>query len=80
MVRNIGKDKQMERQPVTSSNLRSVGYDPDSRTLEIEFQTGRVWRYAGVPPSVYSTLMAADSKGSYFNSLIRDVYPDIRVS
>jgi hypothetical protein len=69
----------MQRQPVTSSNLRSVGYDPDSRTLEIEFQTGRVWRYANVPPSVYSTLMAADSKGSYFNSCIRDAFPDMPV-
>jgi hypothetical protein len=70
----------MQRQPVTSSNLRSVGYDPDSRTQEIEFQTGRVWRYSNVPRSVYSALLAADSKGSYFNSCIRDAYPDIRVS
>ncbi len=69
----------MQRQPVTSSNLRSVGYDPDSQALEIEFQTGRVWRYSTVPRSVYSALMAADSKGSYFNSYIRGAFPDMPV-
>jgi KTSC domain len=33
----------MERQPVSSSNLKSVGYDPRSRTLEIEFHNGGVY-------------------------------------
>lgn len=27
----------MERQAVSSSNLASVGYDPNSETLEVEF-------------------------------------------
>ena len=44
----------MIRQPVTSSNLRTVGYDPITRTLEIEFQDGAVYQYDGVPPDVHA--------------------------
>ncbi len=32
----------MKRTSVDSSNLASVGYDPKSQILEIEFNTGRV--------------------------------------
>ncbi len=64
----------MERQPVESSNLKSVGYDPQTQTLEIEFQHGGVYQYLGVPESIYNSLMSAPSLGSYFYHEIRDVY------
>ena len=32
------KEKVMERQPVDSSNLASVGYDSNSEVLEVEFR------------------------------------------
>jgi len=35
----------MERQYVTSSNLQSLGYDPTSKTLEIEFNDGAIYQY-----------------------------------
>lgn len=34
----------MERQAVSSTNLRSVGYDPASQTLEIESYGGRIYQ------------------------------------
>ena len=64
----------MIRQPVTSSNIRAVGYDPGSETLEIEFHSGGVYRYSGVPESVYRGLMQAASHGSYFHAHIRERY------
>ncbi len=69
----------MNRQPVQSSNLRSVGYDPASQALEVEFQDGSVYQYSGVPASEYSGLMAASSKGSYLHEHIKDRYPYRRV-
>lgn len=69
----------MNRQPVSSSNLRSVGYDPRTHTLEIEFHSGGVYQYFGVPQSVYNGLMAASSHGSYFYHNIRNVYSYARV-
>jgi len=64
----------MERQTVNSSNLKSVGYDPDRRLLEIEFHTGAVYQYFNVPESVYRELMAAPSHGKYFHQHIKDQY------
>lgn len=64
----------MERQRVSSSNVRSVGYDAGSSTLEVEFNSGGVYQYFGVPETVYSALMRASSMGSYLNDHIKDRY------
>jgi KTSC domain len=61
----------MIRTPVLSSNLASVGYDPATQTLEIEFLHGDVYQYSDVPSLVYDGLMAADSHGSYFDRHIK---------
>jgi hypothetical protein len=61
----------MERTPVQSSNLASVGYDSDSATLEIEFHHGGIYQYYGVPSDVHDGLMAAGSKGTYFDQTIK---------
>jgi hypothetical protein len=61
----------MNRTPVSSSNLKSVGYDPYSQTLEIEFHNGGIYQYSQVPQSVYSGLMGASSRGEYFESHIK---------
>ena len=63
----------MRREVVDSEALRSVGYDPDLRILEIEFNSGTVYRYFDVPPSVHAGLMTAESKGEYYATNIRAV-------
>lgn len=62
----------MRREPVESDALRSVGYDPDRRILEIEFASGTVYRYFEVPEEVYAGLMTAASHGEFFSDHIRD--------
>ncbi|HHQ2447332.1 TPA: KTSC domain-containing protein [Raoultella ornithinolytica] len=69
----------MNRQPVSSSNLQSVGYDATTRVLEIAFIGGGVYQYHSVPSAIYQSLMAAPSKGSYFARSIRNVFPTTRV-
>ena len=66
--------RHMVRTSVRSSNIRSVGYDPASRTLEVEFQSEGVYQYSSVPENVYQGLMQAASKGSYFHDHIKDRY------
>ncbi|MCC6453963.1 MAG: KTSC domain-containing protein [Caldilineaceae bacterium] len=61
----------MEREQVSSTNLASVGYDPATQILEIEFHSGGVYQYAGVPAALYEGLMAASSHGSYFDHFIK---------
>lgn len=69
----------MMRRPVSSSNIRSVGYDPTTRTLEIEFNSGAVYQYDGVPTTVHAGLMGASSHGSYFHQNIKGRYGDRKV-
>ena len=61
----------MERQHVSSSNLKSVGYDPETQTLEIEFLNGGLYKYFNVPESIYNGLMSASSHGSYFDQYVK---------
>jgi KTSC domain len=61
----------LERQPVKSRILRSVGYDDSTKILEIEFHTGLVYQYSGVPPKVYADLMHSDEIGKYFSEKVR---------
>ncbi|MFC7044661.1 KTSC domain-containing protein [Halobacteriaceae archaeon GCM10025711] len=69
----------MKRTPVSSSIIESVGYDPDSQVLEIEFKEGGVYRYTGVPESVYNGLMSVDSHGTYHAEHVKHSYPFERV-
>jgi len=57
---------------VSSSNLSSVGYDEEEHILEIEFNSGGVYRYFDVPPRVHKELMNASSHGKYFHREIKD--------
>lgn len=69
----------MNRVPVKSSNILSIGYDADSQILEIEFATKRVYRYSSVPPHVYAALMRSESHGKYFLMHISSVYSHVEV-
>ncbi|TRZ97742.1 MAG: KTSC domain-containing protein [Nitrospiraceae bacterium] len=62
----------MDRQLVRSSNIRSVGYDPAIMILEIEFHSGNIYQYLSVPENVYQGLLQASSKGSYFQTYIKE--------
>ena len=64
----------MNRVPVASSNLVSVGYDPRSLTLESEFKDSGVYQYFDVPEVVHQELMQAGSKGTFCHTNVRDQY------
>lgn len=71
----------MKREPVTSTNLASVGYDKETEQLEIEFHSGSVYLYSYVPERIYDGLMQARSHGSYFHANVKDMdYPWEKVS
>ncbi|MES1210927.1 MAG: KTSC domain-containing protein [Acidobacteriota bacterium] len=61
----------MRRKPVVSSAITSLGYDPERETLEVEFQSGNVYRYFAVPRQIYEDFLQASSKGRYFGAHIR---------
>ncbi len=69
----------MERVVVSSSHIRNIGYDADSMTLEIEFNSGAVYQYQGVPQAEYDAFMNAGSKGAHLNAKIKNRFPCVRL-
>lgn len=63
-----------------STVIDSVAYDAAANTLDIVFTNGRAYRYFAVPHAVHEELMAARSKGRYFNEVIRPRYPCERMA
>ena len=59
----------MEKQRVSSSTVMSIGYDRQTETLEIEFGSGRVYQYYGVPDNLHNEIMQTPSKGQFFKYL-----------
>jgi lysyl-tRNA synthetase class 2 len=57
-----------------STVIRRFEYQPQRHALEVEFVSGRRYRYAGVPPHVADAFREAFSKGRFFNARIRDEY------
>jgi len=61
----------MNRVPVDSASVASVGYDAEEFVLEVEFQNGRVYRYLDVPAAAHRLLLQAPSIGDYVNAVIK---------
>ena len=70
----------MDRVGVTSSSVASVGYAAETGTLELEYRNGSVYEYFAVPRSVFDSLLAAGSKGTFVSAWIRGRYPYRRVA
>ncbi len=64
----------MDRIQVESSNVRSIGYDAQSMTLEVEFVNGNIYQYFDVPEALYQAFMAAESRGQFLNLNVKGSY------
>ena len=64
---------------VRSSNLKSVGYDDRTGTLDVTFHSGETYRYANIPPATYSALVSAKSVGKAFHSLVQSKRKGVKV-
>ena len=69
----------INRVPVESSAVATIGYSKKLRALEIEFRNGAVYRYLGVAPEVYQALLNAGSKARFYDENIRRKYRSLHV-
>ena len=74
-----GTENEIKRQPIESSVIATAGYDEKVRVLEIEFHSGALYRYLGVPEEIFRRLLAAESKGQFFGANIRNKFRSERV-
>jgi hypothetical protein len=61
--------------PVSSSNIESIGYNAEEETVYVQFLNGSIYTYKGVPKHEYNNLLEATSIGSYLHRNYKNVYP-----
>jgi len=64
----------LKRIPIQSTNLAFVEHNPYAKTLLVGFKNGREYLYNGVEETVVDSLLAAQSKGSYFFKHIKEEF------
>jgi len=69
----------MFRINIPSEDVKSVGYDPEKKVLEIELLSTGVIQYFKVPERTYIGLLNAKSYGEYFINKIKYIYPYKRI-
>ena len=62
------------RSPVASTSIASVGFSREAQVLEVEFLNGSVYRYFDVALPIFEQLLGTESKGAFFNRVIRGRY------
>lgn len=62
-------------QKIDSSSIDSIGYDPKTLDLHVDFhKTGR-YIYENIPPQVYEEIMMSSSKGkTFFEKVVKPKY------
>ena len=69
----------MNRTIIESTMIRSIGYDADNATLEVEFNSGAIWQYYDFPESIWYEFEGTDSKGKFFHKEIKNQYSESQV-
>ncbi|HEX9844971.1 MAG TPA: KTSC domain-containing protein [Candidatus Nitrosotenuis sp.] len=65
----------MERIRVDSGNIRIIGYDESTQTLEIEFQQSGTYQYFGISKKIHDDFMKyALSHNQYYTRYIKNRY------
>lgn len=60
--------------PVESNNLAAIGYDAESKTLQVDFKNGKRFQYPNVEPELFAEFQAAESVGKFFAARIKSEF------
>ena len=63
---------------LNSTNLSEAIYYPATKTLEVCFHSGHVYRYSGVPRDTFQGLIDSESAGRVYNNSIKGQFPSMR--
>lgn len=70
----------MRRKPIHRGGIVSAGYDPITRSLDIEFDTKRVLRYEDVGNEVAERFLTSAEPLSYYRDVIEEEYTATELS
>ncbi len=58
-----------------STGVRSLGYEADTRALDVEYPSGETYRYFEVEPFEFVELLQSPSLGTHVNTRIKPRHP-----
>lgn len=70
----------MKRKPVDSSMISSIGYQPSTKTLEIEFNSGAIWQYFDFPKDLWNKFTKCKSYGRFFLANIQNSFEEAKIA
>lgn len=61
--------------PVTSNQVKAIGYDEATKTLAVQFTrgTGAIYHYPNVEPETHTAFMTSESIGKFFGAHIKQL-------
>lgn len=62
-----------------SSSVASVGYDPETNEMQVQFKGGGVYLYKKVPQHIYENMINASSVGKYFHLNVKNFYDFVKI-
>ncbi|WP_223157457.1 KTSC domain-containing protein [Sulfurovum sp. bin170] len=65
---------------VDSSMVYAIGYDSNTKDLDVVFNTGNIWIYRDVPQNVYKELLNSRSVGTFMLNNIIDYYKEYKTN
>jgi predicted dehydrogenase len=69
----------MQHHSVKSSAISSIGYDRDTKTMEVQFTNGTLYVYSDVSPEHFTAFHNADSIGRHFAANISGKFPHQKI-
>lgn len=71
----------MKLEPVTSSQVEAIGYDPATQVMRVKFKNaGAEYDYAGVTPELHAATLKAESIGKFLGQHIKGKHAFKKVS
>lgn len=68
------------RAAVDSSNIQSIGYSALRKVLAVEFKSGDVFHYHGVPGETHAAFLEADSLGKFYFKNIKGKFSAMKMT
>jgi len=65
-------------QPVDSSFITDVAYFKPLGMFELKLKNGSKYSYANVPEGIFKEFMKSESKGQFFNNVIKPFYKIVK--
>lgn len=68
----------MQYMPIKSSSIKAIGYDEETKMMDIVFNSGAIYRYMNIEKQLLFSFLKAPSVGKFYTSFIKGL-PNTRI-